>query len=429
MDARGRVRTDIGPVGALLSDRDKVHRILLNLVDNARKYAPTGPSTSRWHRADGTVRFTVDDRGPGVRPEDRERIFERFVQLDGSSTRRQGGTGLGLHLCRELAQMLAGTLTVGGFTDRRCPLHARRCRNVADATSSRPSPHPSSAGAEVQLPVSSAPKIRSSPAPTPHRRRRRDRHRSVTMGVQRVLVVDDEPTIRQLLEINLLAEGIHVAAVADGFSARRAALSDPPDLIILDVMMPGLDGLELLRELRADPRTADDPGRPADRARTSDAEVWAGWAAGADYYLTKPFDVDELLDFLETFGARARSPRSRRPSRQPRPSSAPEAERGRGTPVAPWLAVASAVPTRGARRGDPHPAAARAEPVPARQPRPGGLRHRDPRRRRRGGPGRGRSCRRRTGRRAARGRGRPRRAGARRAHRRDRCGRDQRRAR
>jgi DNA-binding response OmpR family regulator len=122
------------------------------------------------------------------------------------------------------------------------------------------------------------------------------------VGVQRVLVVDDEPTIRQLLEINLLAEGIHVAAVPDGFSARRAALDDPPDLIILDVMMPGLDGLELLRELRADPRTADIPVVLL-TARTSDAEVWAGWAAGADYYLTKPFDVAALLDFLEGFGA------------------------------------------------------------------------------------------------------------------------------
>jgi two-component system, OmpR family, response regulator MtrA len=122
------------------------------------------------------------------------------------------------------------------------------------------------------------------------------------VAVQRVLVVDDEPTIRQLLEINLLAEGIHVAAVADGFSARRAALNDPPDLIILDVMMPGLDGLELLRELRRDPRTVDIPVVLL-TARTSDAEVWAGWAAGADYYLTKPFDIHELLDFIESFGA------------------------------------------------------------------------------------------------------------------------------
>jgi two-component system, OmpR family, response regulator MtrA len=121
------------------------------------------------------------------------------------------------------------------------------------------------------------------------------------VGIQRVLVVDDEPTIRQLLAINLLAEGIHVASVPDGLAARQAAFADPPDLIILDVMMPGLDGLELLRELRGDPRTAD-VSVVLLTARTTDAEVWAGWAAGADYYLTKPFDVDELLDFIEDLG-------------------------------------------------------------------------------------------------------------------------------
>jgi DNA-binding response OmpR family regulator len=119
--------------------------------------------------------------------------------------------------------------------------------------------------------------------------------------IQRVLVVDDEPTIRQLLAINLLAEGIHVASAPDGLAARQAAFADPPDLIILDVMMPGLDGLELLRELRSDPRTAD-VSVVLLTARTTDAEVWAGWAAGADYYLTKPFDVGELLDFIEDLG-------------------------------------------------------------------------------------------------------------------------------
>jgi signal transduction histidine kinase len=166
MDARERVRTDIGPVGALLSDRDKLHRILLNLVDNARKYAPSGPIDVEVVRQDGTVRFTVDDRGPGVRPEDRERIFERFVQLDGSSTRRQGGTGLGLHLCQELAAMLAGSLTVGaspaGGARFTLVVPQRRGRDLVEAVTA-----PVSAGAAVQLPVSTAPKIRTSPLRRP----------------------------------------------------------------------------------------------------------------------------------------------------------------------------------------------------------------------------------------------------------------------
>ncbi|MEX1177165.1 MAG: response regulator [Nitriliruptor sp.] len=120
-------------------------------------------------------------------------------------------------------------------------------------------------------------------------------------GYKRVLVVDDDDTIRQLLGINLLAEGIDVDSVADAEAARDAAWADPPDLILLDVMMPGMDGLDLLRLLRGDPRTAHIPVILL-TACSTDAEVWAGWAAGADYYLTKPFDVHELLDFIEDLG-------------------------------------------------------------------------------------------------------------------------------
>jgi signal transduction histidine kinase len=98
--------------GAVFSDPDKLHRILVNLVDNARKYAPSGPIDIRAVPLGDRVRFTVDDHGPGVAPEDRDRIFDRFVQLDQSSTRRQGGTGLGLHLSRQLAELLGGELTV-----------------------------------------------------------------------------------------------------------------------------------------------------------------------------------------------------------------------------------------------------------------------------------------------------------------------------
>jgi signal transduction histidine kinase len=165
-ESRDRVRSSIGHVGALLSDRDKLHRILLNLVDNARKYAPSGPIDVEVARDAGTVRFTVDDRGPGIRPEDRERIFERFVQLDGSTTREQGGTGLGLHLCRELADMLGGTLSVGdsptGGARFTLVLPQRRGRDLVEAVTA-----PVTAGTEAQLPVSTAPKIRSSPLRRP----------------------------------------------------------------------------------------------------------------------------------------------------------------------------------------------------------------------------------------------------------------------
>ncbi|WP_052667348.1 response regulator transcription factor [Nitriliruptor alkaliphilus] len=119
--------------------------------------------------------------------------------------------------------------------------------------------------------------------------------------VRRVLIADDEPTIRHLLELNLRAEGLDVVVCEDGDSAYAAARSAPPDLFILDVMMPGRDGLDLLRDLRCDPLTANVPVVLL-TAKATDAEVWEGWTAGADYYITKPFDLEEVLTFIRYLG-------------------------------------------------------------------------------------------------------------------------------
>jgi DNA-binding response OmpR family regulator len=119
--------------------------------------------------------------------------------------------------------------------------------------------------------------------------------------VHRVLVADDDPAIRQILVTNLLAEGLDVAAVDDGRAAYEHALRDQPDLVVLDVMMPVHDGITALRQLKADPRTAGIPVVLL-TARASDQEIWEGWEAGADYYITKPFDIDDLLKFIAYVG-------------------------------------------------------------------------------------------------------------------------------
>jgi DNA-binding response OmpR family regulator len=116
--------------------------------------------------------------------------------------------------------------------------------------------------------------------------------------IQRVLVVDDDAIIRDLVAFNLEAEGMTVTTAGDGDTAYGMACVTAPDLIILDVMMPGRDGLSTLGLLRADPRTATIPVALL-TARATDDEVWEGWAAGADYYIVKPFDVDEILAFIE----------------------------------------------------------------------------------------------------------------------------------
>lgn len=115
--------------------------------------------------------------------------------------------------------------------------------------------------------------------------------------VRRVLVADDDPDILKVVAANLQAEGIAVEAVSNGWQAQARALQTTPDLIILDISMPGRDGLEVMDALRHHPDTKDIPVVLL-TARTSDRDVWKGWQAGAAYYLTKPFDTAQLLHFV-----------------------------------------------------------------------------------------------------------------------------------
>ncbi len=113
----------------------------------------------------------------------------------------------------------------------------------------------------------------------------------------RLLVVDDEPDIRELVALNFAVEGFEVLTAADGYEAELVARAGRPDAIILDIMMPGRDGLEVLAALKADPLTSDVPVVLL-TAKSSDADVWAGWRSGTDYYVTKPFDLDMLVRYV-----------------------------------------------------------------------------------------------------------------------------------
>jgi DNA-binding response OmpR family regulator len=115
--------------------------------------------------------------------------------------------------------------------------------------------------------------------------------------LRRVVVADDERDIAGLLTMNLEMEGYIVETVYDGASALDTIRGSLPDFVLLDVMMPKLNGLDVLRELKADPATADIPVIML-TAKAGDDDLWAGWSAGASYYLTKPFDLDELLRYL-----------------------------------------------------------------------------------------------------------------------------------
>jgi DNA-binding response OmpR family regulator len=117
-------------------------------------------------------------------------------------------------------------------------------------------------------------------------------------ALARVLVADNDDDVRELLVHNLVAEGYDVTACDNGEDATHLASTLAFDAIVLDVMMPRRDGFDVLASLKADPSTQGTPVVLLS-AKATDADVWHGWKAGADYYVTKPFNLDELLRFID----------------------------------------------------------------------------------------------------------------------------------
>ncbi len=113
-----------------------------------------------------------------------------------------------------------------------------------------------------------------------------------------ILIVDDDPAIRRILSQSFELEGFSTQEASNGEEALEAIGIAPPDLVILDVMMPRMNGFEVLKNVRTSPATQDLPVVML-TARSSQEDVWEGWREGVDYYMTKPFDIEELLRFVE----------------------------------------------------------------------------------------------------------------------------------
>lgn len=120
----------------------------------------------------------------------------------------------------------------------------------------------------------------------------------------KILIADDDHVTRTLLEETLALEGYRVRSVADGASVLGAVLRDRPDLVVLDVMMPGTDGFSVLQRLRDEERTSGVPVLML-TALDDDASTWRGWAGGANYYMSKPFETQDLLRVIRTLTAGA----------------------------------------------------------------------------------------------------------------------------
>ncbi|MEV4055271.1 SpoIIE family protein phosphatase [Amycolatopsis sp. NPDC049688] len=286
---------DCGPLREPVHvDRGMWEKVVFNLLSNAVKFTFEGAIRVSAGLEGGHAVVAVSDTGTGIDAAELPRLFERFHRIPSARARSNEGSGIGLALVRELVGMHGGRVAVestpgAGTTFRvRIPLGTRHL--PAEHVVDEPSPGgPTAETAEpyVQEALRWLPDAGQAERPVP----------AVAAGA-RVLVADDNADMRDYL-VRLLRDDYAVTAVRDGVEAFAAARAEPPELIISDVMMPRLDGLGLLAELRGDPRTAAVPVLLLSARAGQEAAV-DGLAAGADDYLVKPFSAQELLARVRT---------------------------------------------------------------------------------------------------------------------------------
>ncbi|WP_249999403.1 SpoIIE family protein phosphatase [Actinoplanes sp. M2I2] len=270
-------------------DRGMWEKIVLNLLSNALKFTFTGGVRVTVREEGGAATVTVADTGVGVPEDEMPRLFERFHRIENARSRSNEGSGIGLALVKELVELHGGTVTADSALGRgttftvRLPLGTGHLPPGAVSAGTGPSvtsgadPYVQEAMRWLPGAAEAAPDI-PPPAKSP----------------ATVLVADDNADMRDYLARLLRSAGHDVQTVVDGRAALEAARLRNPDLIVSDVMMPRLDGLELVAALRADPRTAGTPVLLLSARAGQEASI-EGLEAGADDYLVKPFSSAELL--------------------------------------------------------------------------------------------------------------------------------------
>ncbi len=267
-------------LGSVHADLTRVRQCLFNLLSNACKFTEKGTVTLQVERRLGQgrewVHFRVSDSGIGMTPEQLEKLFQAFTQADSSTTRKYGGTGLGLAITRKLCNMMEGDVAVDSELGKGSTFTIvvpAQVRPQAERTTLLAPEAASSSPAKAQA------------------------------GQKTVLVVDDDPAMLDMLTRFLTKEGFHVRTAANGEQGIRLAREARPHAIILDVMMPGMDGWAVLSALKAEAKLADIPVIML----TMVDEKALGYALGAAEYLTKPADRNRLLEILKRrCGDRAR---------------------------------------------------------------------------------------------------------------------------
>ncbi len=279
-----------------LFDSEGLEKVFFNLVSNAVKFTPDGGSISvTVESSEGEYRgsavpavsVSVLDTGSGIPEKDLDHIFDRFHQVDGTVSRVQEGTGIGLALVKELVELHGGTIRVestlgeGTLFEVTIPLDDR-CLGDCEIVTERYSELPVGRGPMMEMAVFDG----DDEAPAVDRK-------TADASAPVVLVVDDSPDIREYIA-DCLAGRYHVILAADGQEGLDRARADRPSLIVSDVMMPIMDGYELCRHVKGDDDLADTPFMLVTSKASSDDKI-AGLEAGADDYVAKPFSARELV--------------------------------------------------------------------------------------------------------------------------------------
>jgi len=287
-DAKGvRMQTVIDPrVGPVSGDPDRLQQVVWNLVSNAVKFTPKGGRVQvRLERVNSHIEIAVSDTGIGIRQDFLPYVFERFRQAEAGTTRKTGGLGLGLAIVRHIVEMHGGTVQAASAGEDQ------------------------GATFRVRLPLMI---VHPEPAETRREHPRSERNVAMTplgdlRGV-RVLAVDDEEDALTLLRAVLETAGAEVTTVSSSRTALARIEEVLPNVLILDLGMPEMDGFELIRQIRSSPNPAvrDLPAAALTAFARSEDRTKA-LRSGFEMHLAKPIDPGELAASVATLMRRARS--------------------------------------------------------------------------------------------------------------------------
>jgi signal transduction histidine kinase len=302
-DKRLRLETYVEPVvGTVVGDRDKLEKIVLNLLFNALKFTPAGGRVElRAEKQGEALVLTVADTGMGISEQNLPHVFDRFWQADGSSKRKYQGVGIGLALVKELVEVQGGQVTVqsqeGKGTTFKVSLPYRKAESPA---APKPESEPESAPAAAQGGTVASEEWLANlyrraelfPALAPLQDSLRPVETGRNGSLPSLLVADDEPDMLRFLR-SQLSPHYHVLEAVDGQQAIEKASQFLPDIILLDMMMPEKDGLQACREIREHTPTQSIPIILL-TARADEETKLKALEAGASDFLAKPFSTTEL---------------------------------------------------------------------------------------------------------------------------------------